>query len=336
MTIRKSRIKFAWGAPAEPRKHVGAIELAISSGKGGKGTIWIDDLHFEEREPASQTAAGRRCGRRRSLPGHAPERALDDEPTIGWKSAPGETSGCSSTSCASTSTAACAIDWDPEDYATAYRVEVSDDGADGPPPARRAPATAGATTSTCRTRSRATSGLVLEKSSRGQGYGISAVIVKPLEFSASPNQFFEAIAADSPPGTYPQVLHGQADVLDGRRRGRRRARTRLLNEEGMLEVDKGGFSIEPFLYVDGKLVTWSDGAARRSALDDGYLPIPSVTLGGRRRRAARHRVRRRRAGRVDALCALSGREPARRADAESGSSSRSGRSRWTRRGSRST
>ena len=31
----------------------------------------------------------------------------------------------------------------------------------------------------------------------------------------------------------------------------------------MLEVDQGAFSIEPFLYVDGALVTWSDVADRR-------------------------------------------------------------------------
>ena len=44
----------------------------------------------------------------------------------------------------------------------------------------------------------------------------------------------------------------------------------------MLEVEKGGFSIEPFLYVDGTLVDWSTMRRRRQALDDGYLPIPSV------------------------------------------------------------
>src|SRR5205823_3110249 len=49
----------------------------------------------------------------------------------------------------------------------------------------------------------------------------------------------------------------------------------LLNEEGMLEVEKGGFSIEPYLYVDGRLVDWSNARTSQS-LDEGYLPIPSV------------------------------------------------------------
>src|SRR5438046_570193 len=44
----------------------------------------------------------------------------------------------------------------------------------------------------------------------------------------------------------------------------------------MLEVDKGGFSIEPFLYADGGLVTWP-AVTTAQELQDGYLPIPSVT-----------------------------------------------------------
>ncbi|HYQ91683.1 MAG TPA: hypothetical protein VES89_06310, partial [Candidatus Competibacteraceae bacterium] len=44
---------------------------------------------------------------------------------------------------------------------------------------------------------------------------------------------------------------------------------------GMLEVDKGGFSIEPFLYVDGRLITWAE-AQPIQELEQGYLPIPSV------------------------------------------------------------
>ncbi|HSN88760.1 MAG TPA: coagulation factor 5/8 type domain-containing protein, partial [Thermoanaerobaculia bacterium] len=39
---------------------------------------------------------------------------------------------------------------------------------------------------------------------------------------------------------------------------------------------KGGFSIEPFLQQDGRLVTWNDAKTPQS-LADGYLPIPSVT-----------------------------------------------------------
>ena len=47
----------------------------------------------------------------------------------------------------------------------------------------------------------------------------------------------------------------------------------LMNEEGMVEVDKGSFSIEPFLYADGRLVTWADVDLSQE-LTKGYLPLP--------------------------------------------------------------
>ena len=50
----------------------------------------------------------------------------------------------------------------------------------------------------------------------------------------------------------------------------------LLGEDGMLEVEKGGFSIQPFLLTDGTLVSWHNAQIGQE-LEDGYLPIPSVT-----------------------------------------------------------
>lgn len=48
----------------------------------------------------------------------------------------------------------------------------------------------------------------------------------------------------------------------------------LLNEDGVLEVGRGSFSIEPFLYANGRLITWNE-ARKRQRLARG-VPIPSV------------------------------------------------------------
>ena len=48
----------------------------------------------------------------------------------------------------------------------------------------------------------------------------------------------------------------------------------LFNEEGMVEVDKGSFSIAPFLYSNGRLISWADAQLKQD-LTLGYLPIPS-------------------------------------------------------------
>lgn len=43
----------------------------------------------------------------------------------------------------------------------------------------------------------------------------------------------------------------------------------------MLETDQRSFSVEPFLWIDGRLAGWADTSPRQSLLD-GDLPIPSV------------------------------------------------------------
>ena len=50
----------------------------------------------------------------------------------------------------------------------------------------------------------------------------------------------------------------------------------LVNEEGMIEVGERSVSVEPFLRIDDRLVSWSDAAIEQS-LQEGDLPIPIVT-----------------------------------------------------------
>jgi hypothetical protein len=85
----------------------------------------------------------------------------------------------------------------------------------------------------------------LERSSRGQGYGITQVAVQPLEFSDTPNQFFHALAAESTTGSYPKYFYKKQSYwtvvgVDGDEKNG------LLNEEGLLEVEKGGFPSSRF------------------------------------------------------------------------------------------
>ena len=48
ITVRKRDIEFAWGpAGGGELHHIGAIEIVVTAGTGGKGTVWIDDLALE-------------------------------------------------------------------------------------------------------------------------------------------------------------------------------------------------------------------------------------------------------------------------------------------------
>jgi hypothetical protein len=237
---KKRQIEFAWGpAGGGEMKRAAAIEFAITAGTGGKGTVWIDDLKFTE------------------LP---PDHLYTRIPVV--------------TTAADSITydflerreyGGLVIDWDRP---SSYTVETSDDGKEW-------------------TAIREVKGgnggrddLYLPETEsrylrlRGAGSPRN-VEVEPLDWAPSINAFFERIAKDAPRGSYPRSFSGEQEYwtvvgVDGDRE------EGLLGEDGALEVGQGAFSIEPFLFVDGQLIAWSDVTASQS-LAEGYLPIPTVT-----------------------------------------------------------
>jgi hypothetical protein len=275
--IKKPRLAFAWGplGGGAPR-NVAFVELAITGALGDHGSLWIDDLRLESRAPPQRTPPIPTVSASTSLAGHEPAAVLDDDPFTSWQSGalapeqwlqldfgkPREYGGL-------------VIDWSDEDYAVAYDVDVSDDGQNW-------------TTAYHSMRGNGRRDhvflpdgesrylrLTLHQSSRGQGYAIRALRIIPLELATSPNQFMEGLARDATAGTYPRYFSGQQTywTVVGVNGDDRKA---LLGDDGMLEVNAGGFSIEPFLYTDGGLLSWN-AVERSQSLEDGYLPIPSVT-----------------------------------------------------------
>src|SRR5690606_16802736 len=50
MEVRSRDLEFAWGpAGGGAMNAVGALEIALAAGPGGKGTLWIADLRLEDR-----------------------------------------------------------------------------------------------------------------------------------------------------------------------------------------------------------------------------------------------------------------------------------------------
>jgi hypothetical protein len=109
----------------------------------------------------------------------------------------------------------------------------------------------------------------------GTGYALADLAVKELEYGASPNAFFQALAKDAPRGTYPRGFSGEQPywTLVGVDGG---AESALISEDGAVEVARGAFSIEPFIVSGSRLITWADVTTTQS-LSDNYLPVPSAT-----------------------------------------------------------
>jgi hypothetical protein len=267
--IPSSRIDFAWGpagggAPAD----IGAIEFAVAAGPGGQGTLWIADLRLEDRTvyaPPRLRASG-------ALPGHEPECAMDGRVDTSWRSDTGpawleidfgqvrEYGGL-------------ILRWTPSPRERSFTLHGSDSGSQWRP-LYAAPRSAGECSYVYLPHG-ASRYLRLEVDGAGAPDcpGLVAVDVQPFDFSRSLNAFFHHVAGHGARGRYPRWLYREqtywtpVDIPDG-------AVPALLNEEGLLEVGRGGFSLEPFLYGDGILLTWADVAVTQ-ALEGDCLPLPS-------------------------------------------------------------
>lgn len=270
MRIRSSEIEFAWGpAGGGTPRRLGAIEIAVVAGPGGAGTVWIDDLCIEDltyRATPRITASAHDDG-------HPAEGLLAATPHPPWRSAPGASEAWLAIDFGGErELGGLVVHWERDRAARALEVETADDGTTW---SRRydAPASGG-TRSYAYLPATRTRHLRLRMRAAAGGIGIAALEVKPYDFSRSLESFFHHIAAEARRGDYPRYLVREQTYWTPVGRGDGTA-TALLNDDGMLEIAPRACSVEPFLFADGRLLTWADGAPEQE-LADAALPIPSV------------------------------------------------------------
>jgi len=275
VTFKKRHIEFAWGpVRGGELKRVAAIELAVTAGRGGRGWIAIDELTLTELPEAAPSTGTPSASASSSSPGQGPERAVDGDAKTVWRSGPKrEPTWLALDFLERRETGGLILDWEPGRFASRYEVQISEDGKDWTRVQSVAAGNGGRDYLFLPETESRNLRLKLEEGA-GDSYGLREVTVQPLAFSASPNAFFEAVARDAKRGSYPRYFSGEQSYwtvvgVDGNRE------EALFSEDGALETGKGRFSVEPFLYLDGSLVTWSDVETTQS-LAEGYLPIPSV------------------------------------------------------------
>ncbi len=271
LRIRSREVEFAWGpAGGGAMSELGVIEIAITAGPGGKGNIWFADLRFEDLDPKAPPEVRASS----AVPGHDPASVLDGSPRTSWRSE--RAAGPQRITLdfqAEREYGGLVIDWEPRGVARAFEVQRSDDGsawttlwtaqqAEGE---RSYVSLPGGTSRFLR--------LDLRESAGGDGFGIVGIGVRPNDFSRTPDAFFHSVAHEERRGLHPRWLVREQSYWTpiGIPSGSPSA---LLNEDGLLEVDRGSFSLEPFLFTAGRLVTWADVEITQQ-LRDGWLPIPS-------------------------------------------------------------
>lgn len=271
LIIRSSQIEFAWGPLGSgPAHSTAAIELVIAAGPGGKGTVWIDGLCFQDNTyrltPLVQASS--------SLAGHEPHNAVDLSSPASWRSNAGdEPQWLVIDFLQEREYGGLAIEWEKDFQAQQFDVQLSLDGAAWSMAYSVSQADAERSYIFLPQTVSRYIRINLLRSVAGKGFGIQGLEIKPFDFSRTINHFFQNIAREQQAGLYPKYFLGRQTYWTpvGTGDGDGQA---LFNEEGMVEVDKGSFSIEPFLYAGGRLITWADVELKQE-LAKGYLPIPS-------------------------------------------------------------
>ena len=271
LTIKKRHVAFAWGPQGGGDiRHVAAIEIAITAGSGGSGQVWIGDLKLTPLAaphstplPAVATAS--------SGDGRA---ALDGNPTTSWSTDRRDENPMLVLDLGEVREyGGLSLDWLADRHPATYAIDISDDGkvwqvvrsvefGNGGRDDLFLP----------ETESRY---VRLRASGQTRAIALRDIVIRDLSWSESREAFFLALAADAERGCYPRAFSGEqaywtvvgvdADTEE-----------LLFGEDGAIETGKAAFSIEPFLYTDGKLITWNDVTPTQS-LESGFLPIPSVT-----------------------------------------------------------
>ncbi|NEV62104.1 discoidin domain-containing protein [Thiorhodococcus minor] len=270
LRIGSRQIDFGWGpAGGGVPDEIAAIEIAVTAGPGGRGSLWLANLRLEDRTP-SQAPSVRASSRGGDGP---PECILDPRPDSCWRAEhlPAWVELDLHESC---DYSGLVLHW-ASVQPRQFKVLASADG-ESWKCVYDAPRSAGVRSyvylpNGCSRRLR----LTLGGRDGDEVPGLVAFELQPEGYARSLNDFFERVAADGRRGCYPRWLYREqtywtpVDIPDGRAPA-------LLNEEGMLEVARAGYSIEPMLNIQGELTTWADCTLQQELLHP-QVPIPETT-----------------------------------------------------------
>lgn len=277
LRLKRRHFRFAWGPnPERPLKKISAIEITIAAGSGGKGTTWIDELAVEPLEKDRPYDLKPHIRSSSSIGADKLAAILQDTHIDGWRSDPTDTKAWLELDfIRRREFGGLILEWDDRDFATDYQISFSNDGRLWTKAYRVRSGNGGRDYLPMPESDTRFLKLDVLKSSRNGSVGLLHIDVCPLEFGESDNSVFQRIAKDAIPGEYPKYFTGKQSywTVVGVDRAREEA---LINEQGMIELDKGSFSVEPFLKLGDKLQTWH-GVDCHASLEEDYLPIPCVT-----------------------------------------------------------
>ena len=269
-------ITYAWGPSASPLPAMSVVEWNIIPKRAGNGVFELKGLVLKSQPALADATRKPAIRASSSAAGHPPEWVMDDRPETFWQSLPHDgTATLTLDFGGRREFGGVALEWCSSDYAQVYEVQVSSDGLAWTGLKSRESGRGGLEALYLPDAESRWLRVVMQRSQRGAGFCLRRLQVMPVEAEFSPNEFFSTIARQSPEGSYPKYLLGRQSYFTviGAPNSRYSA---LMNEEGAIEPGRGSYSVEPFLFRDGRLLTWRD-ARLEPSLERKELPIPSVT-----------------------------------------------------------
>jgi hypothetical protein len=264
VNIESREIEFAWGpAGGGAISHLGSLEIAVVCSAAANGTLWIADMQIEDARPLAALAARASS----ALPDFEAPGALTGS---GWKPLPDDpTPWIVIDAIEPRRFGGLIIDWLGAAPASGFRVRGSNTGLRWK--TLYTATAAGGEHSYVYLPGTHVRFLRLDLAEPSAG---AAVRPQSFEFSRSLEAFWYTVANAETRGWHPRWLHREQTLWTpiGTSHGTQCA---LMNADGMVEVAQGSFSIEPMLWIENRLITWSDVTSTQALMED-WMPVPSV------------------------------------------------------------
>ncbi len=273
MVVKKRDITFAWGPVGGGNlKKVYSLQIIISASQGGKGSVYIDEIKFEKILPPKNPNA-KTIVTASSTENGSPNNLLNEK-SEDWKSNKNEEQFILIDFQFVKEYGGLIINWDSINYPKSFDILISNDKIIWEKAYANNDCKGDYSFIFLKNGESRYIKIAMHKSSKQNGYGIKNIKIENFEFSNSYNNFFKEVASFYPKGFFPKYFYDVQSFWDviGVSEDNKEG---LINEEGAIEVDKGSFRVEPFLFTDNKLISWADAKITQS-LEDDYLPIPSV------------------------------------------------------------
>ena len=273
--IKKRHINFAWGPTNDQSlKRIDRIEFTIASYVGGKGTIWIDDLKFEPLQSETNVYPTPLVRAKSQSFDLVPSNIVDGFLDTYWQSVGINNQTITIDFKILREFGGLKIDWLKNHHAKSFEILLSENGNDWEKVYSVKSNQSDVSFIKLTEAEARFLKLNLIESYSKEALGINEIKFLDIKNSLTPNDFLIYVAKNSPKGYYPRYFLEEASYWNvlGVNNDVKEA---LINEDGMVEVDKAEFSIEPMIKVDDKLFIWNNVSSMQ-LLEENYLPIPKV------------------------------------------------------------